>query len=289
MPKISVVMPVHNTGPQLYKTLMSLMAQSEKNFEVLMVDDCSSDTLTIETEETFERFDPRFKLLKQAQNIGSGPARNVGLQTASGKYLIFLDSDDLFCDNMLKEMSETLDKTDADVCISNFMMLDIGSNEKSTICAKGKDTVTDRVFTMNELGEDGLSYWMPTPWNKMFKRTYIIDNNILFQDLTNCSDMYFGFFSVLKANSIAYCQTPEPLLIYRVNNPNQISFHMDSRNMIKAFKLLFENIDKNDKPAISQLLTELRNSLEPMMSRCPNKKYNQECLEGAKEIFAQYS
>jgi glycosyltransferase involved in cell wall biosynthesis len=289
MPKISVVMPVHNTGPQLYKTLMSLMAQSEKNFEVLMVDDCSSDTLTIETEETFERFDPRFKLLKQAQNIGSGPARNAGLQAASGKYLIFLDSDDLFCENMLKEMSETLDKTDADVCISNFMMLDIGSNEKSTICAKGKDTVTDRVFTMNELGEDGLSYWMPTPWNKMFKRTYIIDNNILFQDLTNCSDMYFGFYSVLKANSIAYCQTPEPLLIYRVNNPAQISFHMDSRNMIKAFRLLFENIDKKDKAATSQLLTELKNSLEPMMSRCPNKAYNQECLEGAKEIFAQYS
>ncbi len=130
MPKISVVMPIYNTGEQLYKTLMSIMGQIEKDFEVLMIDDASSDALTIETEETFQRFDNRFKLYRQDKNTGAANCRNTGLTLVDSKYTIFLDSDDLFCDNMLLEMSRTLDESGADLCICNFMMLDIVNNIK---------------------------------------------------------------------------------------------------------------------------------------------------------------
>ena len=283
MPKISVVMPVYNTGEQLYKTLMSLMSQQESDFEVLMIDDCSTDLLTIETEETFQRFDKRFKLYRQESNIGSAPCRNIGLKLSTGNYLIFLDSDDLFCDNMLKEMAYTLEKSEADVCVSNFMMHDVKNDLKSPIYADEKKGVTDRIFSLSELGENALGFWMPTPWNKMFRRDYVVDNDLEFQDLTNCSDMYFGYMSVLKAKRIVYCREHEPILIYRVNNPKQISFHMDSRNMIRAYVKLFEKM-ANEEFARKQLMLEFINSLGPMMSRCPNQEINKECKAEAKAL-----
>lgn len=289
MPKISIIMPVYNTGEQLYKTLMSVMGQLEKDFEVLMVDDGSDDALTLETEETFARFDSRFKLHKMEQNSGAASCRNFGIEHATGEYLIFLDSDDLFCNDLLSEMADTLDESGADICVSNFMMLDIVNNVKSPIYAKIKNGVTDRVFSLNELGDDGLSYWMPMQGNKMLRRDFVSDNNLRYQLIKNCEDMFFGYMSVIRAKKIVYCRKSDPLMIYRVNNPKQLSYVVDSRNAVKAFESLLE-IAKEDsnEEAIRQLLTEMEATLEPMISRCRNEEYNAESRKEAAKLIEQY-
>ncbi|SFC94225.1 glycosyltransferase family 2 protein [Butyrivibrio sp. YAB3001] len=237
MPKISVIMPIYNTGPQLYKTLMSLLGQKEKDFEVLMIDDCSTDELTISTEQTFSRFDSRFKLFRQDHNLGAAECRNLGIQKSSGLYIIFLDSDDLFHNDLLLSMSNTLDQANADVCVCNLLMLDTSNNETSPIRSKRISGITDRVFSLEELGEDAFSFWMPVPWNKMYKRSFITENNLYFQTLSNCNDFFFGYMSVIKANSIVYCYDERPLVIYHVNNAKQISYQFASRNIFKAFSL----------------------------------------------------
>ncbi|MCR5557395.1 MAG: glycosyltransferase [Butyrivibrio sp.] len=289
-PKISVVMPIYNTGEQLYKTLMSVLSQTEKDFEVIMVDDCSTDELTRETERTFANFDKRFKLLAQDRNMGAAHCRNIGIESAAGKYIIFFDSDDLFCNDILAEMLATIEAEDADICIGNFMMLDIVSNVKSPIYATKKDGVTDRCFSLKELDENGLSYWMPMQGNKMLRTSFLRENNLKYQELSNCEDASFGYLSAIKAGKIVYCRKEEPLFIYRVNNSKQISYNVDSRNFLKAFSQLLSAIDvNNDKKTLLQVLTELKATAEPMISRCANKEYNDICRQGVKELIEEYS
>ena len=289
MPKISIIMPIFNTGEQLYKTLMSVLSQKERDYEVIMVDDGSKDKLTLEIEQTFARFDSRFKLFVQESNKGPAISRNIGIQHANGKYVIFLDSDDLFCDDMLEEMASTLESSNADICISNFMMLDIVNNIKSPIYAKQQPGVTDRVFSLKELPESGLGFWMPMQGNKMLSRSFILKNDLYYQNLSNCDDLYFGYMSTIKAEKIVFCRKTEPLFIYRVNNKSQISYNVDSRNYVKAYELLFESIDTADDKVVSQLLYDLNNSIDNMISRCPNQEYNTECRARAQVLIRKYT
>jgi glycosyltransferase involved in cell wall biosynthesis len=289
MPKISVIMPIYNTGQQMYKTLMSLMGQIEKDFEVLMIDDGSTDELTIEIEETFQRFDKRFRLYRNQQNMGPGPSRNKGIDIAEGEYIIFLDSDDLFCDDMLSEMIDTMDESKADICIANFMMLDVVSNVKSPIYAKEKESVTERAFAAWELGEDGLSYWMPLQGNKMLRREFVRDNGLCYQSLSDCEDISFGFSCVIKAKKIVYCRKREPLFIYRVNNPKQLSYDVDSRNFARAFEYLLDGVvDKDNELLVKQVSTEMKKTMNDMMTRCSNQEYNRQCREMVDELLSRY-
>jgi glycosyltransferase involved in cell wall biosynthesis len=288
-PRVSVIMPVYNTGEQLYKTLMSLMAQTEKNFEVIIIDDCSEDALTKEIEQTFCRFDARFKLISQEKNTGAANCRNSGIEYVNGQYLMFLDSDDLFVDSMLKDMADTLDEFQADVCVLNFTMYDVKNDLVSPIIIFEEDGITKEVFSMDQLGEKGLSLWMPTPWNKMFNAEFVRSNDLKFQNLTNCNDMYFGYASVLMAERICLCRNKDPLLIYNVNNPKQISYTMDSRNMTTAFSALFELAENLGEMAIKQLILELMSILVPMLSRCPVEQYNIETKDIAKDLVKKYS
>ena len=114
-PLVSIVMPVHNQQLVLRQTLESVCAQSLHNFELVLVDDGSIDgSLAIERE--FARRDSRIRLFPCTAK-GAAPARNFGLDAVTGRYVIFLDSDDLFHPDLLLDMASVLEATGADICI----------------------------------------------------------------------------------------------------------------------------------------------------------------------------
>lgn len=92
-PRVSVIMPVYNAQDTLPFALRGLLAQTWCNFEIILVDDCSHDG-TVEVAEEFARHDPRIRLVRQARNQGAYPARNKGLETATGSLITVHDSDD---------------------------------------------------------------------------------------------------------------------------------------------------------------------------------------------------
>ncbi|WP_320005712.1 glycosyltransferase family 2 protein [Maridesulfovibrio sp.] len=101
MPKVSVVVAVYNAQQWLPHFFACLQKQTLKDFEVLLVDDCSTDGSVAMIRE-MSGFDPRFKLLPQPENMGAGPARNRGIMEAAGETLCFADPDDQLPENSLE-------------------------------------------------------------------------------------------------------------------------------------------------------------------------------------------
>ena len=115
MDKISIILPVYNVEKYVEKCLNSIKNQDYKNFEAIIVDDGSKDK-SVEIIEAFIKKDDRFKLYHK-ENGGLSDARNFGMNFVTGKFVIFIDSDDYIENKMLTTLYENITKEKADVSI----------------------------------------------------------------------------------------------------------------------------------------------------------------------------
>jgi teichuronic acid biosynthesis glycosyltransferase TuaG len=109
---VSIITPLYGSRDFVLKAIQSVKNQTYTNWEMLIVDDCSNDG-SIELVEKEISFDKRIKLFKNKNNIGAGPSRNVAIKAASGKYIAFLDSDDIWHCEKLEKQIEFMKKHDA--------------------------------------------------------------------------------------------------------------------------------------------------------------------------------
>lgn len=118
MPKVSVIVPVYNVENYIRKCLDSIISQTLKDIEIILVDDGSEDNSGKICDEYAEK-DSRIIVIHQKNN-GLSNARNTGLNIASGEYIGFVDSDDYIKSEMYSEMYQTAEKTDADMVLCNY-------------------------------------------------------------------------------------------------------------------------------------------------------------------------
>ena len=125
-PKVSVIIPMYNAEKYLSVCLESLLIQTFQDFEVIIVDDCSTDNSLAIAESFLERFGGRLKIISLEENTGSGAVpRNVGFEHASGKYIFFMDNDDLLIDIALETLYNYAEKNLATiVCMSKYFSCD---------------------------------------------------------------------------------------------------------------------------------------------------------------------
>ena len=120
IPLVSVIIPMYNAARFIPQTLESLLYQTMQDFEVVLIDDCSTDNSVVVVEGFSEKFGGRLHVIKLPENSGSPEVpRNIGIRFARGKYLAFLDNDDLFTKTALEELSELAEKFQADVVNTN--------------------------------------------------------------------------------------------------------------------------------------------------------------------------
>ena len=115
MPNISVIMPVYNQEKYLNECLDSVLRQTFQDIEIICVDDGSSDSSPSILKQ-YAKKDSRVRVLFQ-ENQGAGSARNHGFSVANGKYVIFLDSDDIFEEKLLEKLFTKIEKTNSDVVV----------------------------------------------------------------------------------------------------------------------------------------------------------------------------
>jgi len=108
-PLVSIITPSYNSSEFISETISSVLAQSLTDWEMIIVDDCSSDTST-EVIQSFINQDSRIKLIKLGTNSGAAVARNIGIEAAKGRYIAFLDSDDLWLPNKLEKQLAFMQK-----------------------------------------------------------------------------------------------------------------------------------------------------------------------------------
>ncbi|MBR0262196.1 MAG: glycosyltransferase family 2 protein [Selenomonadaceae bacterium] len=117
LPKISVIIPLYNAEKYIGDCLESLLVQTFQDFEVIVVDDCSTDNSVAIVQSYAEKFGGRLKIARTKKNSGGGGyvPRNLGLNLSRGEYVIFMDSDDAVTPDALEKLYTTAKKFDADV------------------------------------------------------------------------------------------------------------------------------------------------------------------------------
>lgn len=123
MPKVSVIVPVYNTELFLRKCLDTILSQTLDDIEIIIVEDCSTDNSYKICCEYARKYPTIIRLIRQAQNSGVAAARNIGIKTATGKYIAFVDSDDYLDKNMLEEMYNACEKNSAKVARVNRKLM----------------------------------------------------------------------------------------------------------------------------------------------------------------------
>lgn len=248
MKKVSVVMPVHNTGALLNKSIGTLEKQSLKNFELICVDDASEDITTLQILDLYEHKFPFLKVLHLEKSLGAAEARNKGLDIATGEYVIFLDSDDEFDEFLLETMYNCVIQNDADICCCGYEEFYEDAQGRHSLgihFPKESGEVTRTRFCLADLDETALTLWTSAPW-KLFRRDFILENDIHFQTLLSSNDVYFSCMTAICARRICYTKCDRPLIFYRQNVKNQISANRDPGNLLKAVEWLTRDLEQRE-------------------------------------------
>lgn len=213
-PKISVIIPVFNALPYLSECLDTVLGQTLEDIELICVDDGSMDG-SYELLEERSRSDERMKVLQQNENAGA--ARNLGLANASGEYVLFLDADDFFSEEMCEHVFARAVEKDADIVLFDGREYDhrLGEVREGTTFLRPLHLPTKDVFNARDIPGHIFQITNPAPWSKLFRREFLIDNDLRFQSLPNSNDVFLVLSAMATAERITTLD--EDLVRYRIN------------------------------------------------------------------------
>lgn len=213
---VSVIVPVFNMEGSLEKCIGSILNQTYKHLEVILVDDGSQDR-SYQVCKTLCLKDSRVRCF-HTDNFGAGHARNYGIDRSTGSYLYFPDADDDIKENALEILVELATNTSSDIVVFGYDIIDKKGNvvfEKNyqKACVDADDLRNDYSECM---GKDDVWSIQGAPWNKFFSASLIKDNNVRFPDLRRHQDEVFISRSMCYSKRIAFCE--EKLYVYYQND-----------------------------------------------------------------------
>lgn len=200
--KVSVVVPTYNSGLFLNAFFDSIMYQSLgfENIEVIFVDDCSDDEYTLYLLNLFDENFSNVKSIYLEENKGfPGTGRNVGLDFSDSEYVVFSDHDDTYTPDAFEVMYENAIKYDADMVITNYYKIYPDEWEKVKTIFNGEHAV------VNDVKEDSRLFSIdPAIWCKLFRKDFLVENNIRFLEGMLAEDLYFFIVSLFKSSCSVY-------------------------------------------------------------------------------------
>jgi len=190
MKKVSIIVPCYNSEEYLDIAIKSLVNQTYKNIEIILLNDGSTDG----TLDIMKSYDDKRIVIIDKKNTGIGDTRNTGIHKSSGDYIMFLDSDDYYEEDTIENMVKVLEEQDADMVVSNYYL----NTQSKQLEIKFNDF---GVATLKEKPEilTGINY---APWNKIYKREVVskaeFPTNIKYEDVP------FVVKCLLNSNRIAF-------------------------------------------------------------------------------------
>lgn len=218
-------MPIYNIEDYLGECLDSIINQTLEDIEIICINDGSTDN-SLSILEKYAEKDNRIKILSQ-NNKGAGIARNEGLKIAKGECLSILDADDFYDLAMLEKMYEKINSTNSDITICKSRHYDMNSCRYSDIEYAvhqrfiNKKENEKEVFNYKDLSGHIFDFCVGWSWDKLYKKSFVKDNNLEFQDLRSSNDLFFVFSSIVKAKRISIVN--EVLATHRRNVDTSLS------------------------------------------------------------------
>lgn len=242
MAEISVIVPVYNTSDYVKRCLESIFDQTFQDIEIIAVDDGSTDG----SGAILDRYQSRYPMLRvfHTENNGVSQARNYALNYASGRYILFVDSDDYMDSEMLAQLYHKIEQTGADICVCDFVTAyPDGECRPSTLCLPDLDLL--------ELSESGRRSFVADSFrqkiyvggsvvNKLIRKSLLDDTGVRFVDrkVIHAEDMHFYFMLLLHVKRIAFLNRPLYYYYQRAGS----AMHSYTKNMPKAVQSFIESL-----------------------------------------------
>lgn len=222
MPAISIVLPIYNAESFLDECLEMIVAQDFKDFEIIAINDGSTDR-SWEMLTAWDAKEERLTIIDQ-ENKGAGEARNVGFDAAQGEYLIFLDPDDKFKPNLLSKLYHAAHRVDADIAICASATYDMDTKEiYRADWALRKDLAPHHdPFTGEEVADDIFRISIGWPWDKLIKRSFLLETGLRYPDIRNSEDGVLIFPALCLAQRITLVS--DILIHHTANRSDSLSY-----------------------------------------------------------------
>lgn len=226
--KISIIIPAYNSEQTLKRCLDSILNQTYKNIEIIVINDGSKDK-TLKILKQYEKKHSNVIIIDK-KNEGQASARNDGFKKSTGEYVMFIDADDFIEKNYLEIMLQAITESDSDVCISGFKKFN-------------KDyKFLEEVLCKNQFWP---SIGVCVPWAKIFRSSFLKNNKLFFPNIRYAEDNIFAMLVLSNTNKITkvnnsgygyYCNTSS------LTHYTYRSFKVD---VLPANQYLIENINKD--------------------------------------------
>jgi glycosyltransferase involved in cell wall biosynthesis len=244
-PKVSVIVPVYNAEKYLRSCLESIFKQTLQEIEIICVDDGSADA-SMDILQEYAHRDPRMTVLTTGKNQYAGAARNMGMAVATGEYLSFLDSDDFFEPDMLEAAYLRAKAQDADIVLYDADLYVQGSGSFLSVSwILNQPSLPEKpFFSVKDIPDWIFLISSPAPWNKLFRRTFVKEQGLLFQQIHSCNDLYFSFSAMAFASRITVVN--RVLMHYSTGNSASLqgSSTKDPMDLYRAIDALGQELKK---------------------------------------------
>lgn len=233
MPKISIIVPVYNCEKYISNCINSILEQSFKDFELILVDDGSSDR-SFEICESFAKKDNRVRAIHQP-NSGVSRARNRGLDEAKGEYIGFVDGDDCVDKEMYKRLYKNLADNNADISICgivNYFLKKNGTTEK----VRQSQVDGFWIFSGEQALKEALQsrLYSVNPVNKLFKKKLF--DKLRYPEGKISEDAFLIPVVISKAGKVVYDSKPMYYYLRRENSITTSNFSDRDWDVVEAYK-----------------------------------------------------
>ncbi len=229
---VSVITPMYKGAELVGETIESVIGQSYKNWEMIIVDDCSPDNRAgIKVVRQYQKQDKRIRLIELRQNRGSSGARNEAIKAAQGNFTAFLDADDLWNVDFLEKQLRFLEKQDAVIVFSSYRRID----------EKTKEEILRPFIVPTRVGYDDILKSLPICPSTALCNIQILGKRYFREDLGSMRDDYAYWLSILRDRTYFAYGNKEILASYRLRKNSATANKL--KVLIPHWNILY-NIEK---------------------------------------------
>lgn len=277
-PKYTIITPMYNSFKFMKNYLDSFEKQTFRNFEIIIIDDCSTDGSYEKMCEYQKKSLLKIKILRTSRNGGPGIARNSGINSATGKWITFVDNDDWVDVKLLEKINRVIEKNDINCVIYNYYITDGIKNTITKSMYKGKEGIINVSECIKYLRNHSVC--------KFYKKEILVKNNIYYPTIKKCEDVGFVDIAVEACKKIYYF---DEALYYYYQRTNSLSNtkNLNEKYMIEAFEILEKKLNDNYKEELKEKsVTDLLYGVVLMM--CKSKKENKKIKEYISDYTDKY-
>lgn len=236
--KFSIIIPVYNVELYLKDCLESILAQSYDDYEIICINDASTDH-SLEILYDYAMRSKKIKLINNPVNSGLSFSRNCGIRSALGEYILFVDSDDMMCPGALKTLSDETGRVETDIIYFNMKIKNEGQWAKAQAKQLRIQCKYDGIYTGQELFVKLYQnkQIIVEAWRQLLSKKFIDDNQLYFYEGILHEDSLFSLVCAMKAQKVLYIN--QELYIYR-RRDGSIMSRMNVHRMESCFIVFME-------------------------------------------------